>query len=253
MRFCRRFDLDFSGSYSVAAEGVLTKGQKMSRHDRLKTLTAMKEIGLVPVFYNSDFEIARNIVKACADGGAKVVEFTNRGDRAVNVFTKLAEFRDNEQPGIILGAGSVCDAPTAALYIAAGADFIVGPLLDEDTARLCNSRKIPYCPGCGSITEIHRAEILGVEICKIFPGAQVGGPDFARALKGPCPWTDVMPTGGVSPTKESLSAWFGAGIACVGMGSKLITKELLATKDYSGITKKVSETIQMIKDIRKAK
>ena len=225
----------------------------MSRHDRLTTLRAMKEIGLVPVFYNPDFEIARNVVKACADGGAKVAEFTNRGDRAVDVFRQLAEFRDKERPDIILGAGSVCDAPTAAMYIAAGADFIVGPLLDEDTARLCNSRKIPYCPGCGSVTEIHRAEMLGVEICKVFPGGQVGGPDFAKAVKGPCPWTDLMPTGGVSPTKDNLNAWFKAGIACAGIGSKLITKELVAAKDYAGITKKVSNTVQIIRDIRKAK
>ena len=140
----------------------------MARHKRLEVLTAMKQIGLIPVFYNADFETAKNIVSACADGGAEVVEYTNRGDRAINVFMKLAEYRDKERPDVILGVGSVCDAPTAAMYIAAGADFIVGPLLDEDTARLCNSRKIPYSPGCGSVTEIHRAETLGVEICKVF-------------------------------------------------------------------------------------
>ena len=222
----------------------------MARHTRLEVLTAMKQIGLIPIFYNADFDVAKNIVNACADGGARVVEFTNRGDRAINVFTKLVEYRDKERPDIILGVGSVCDAPTAAMYIAAGADFVVGPLLDEDTARLCNSRKIPYSPGCGSVTEIHKAEMLGVDICKVFPGAQVGGPAFVKAVKGPCPWTEIMPTGGVSPTKESLSEWFGAGVACVGMGSKLITKELVAAKDYAAITKKVRETIGLIKQIR---
>ena len=222
----------------------------MARHTRLEVLTKMKEIGLIPVFYNGDFEIAWNIVTACADGGAKCIEFTDRGDRAINVFTKLAEYRDAERPDIILGVGSVCDAPTAAMYIAAGADFIVGPLLDEETAKLCNKRKIPYSPGCGSVTEIHKAHELGVEICKIFPGAQVGGPAFAKAVKGPCPWTELMPTGGVSPTKESLTEWFGAGIACVGMGSKLITKDMLSAKDYTGIAKKVKETIGLIKEIR---
>ena len=175
----------------------------MAKHTRLEVLTVMKEIGLVPVFYNGDFEVAGNIVCACADGGARAVEFTNRGDRAVNVFTRLAEYRDAQRPDIILGAGSVCDSPTAAMYIAAGADFVVGPLLDKNTAKLCNSRKIPYSPGCGSVTEIHRAEILGVEICKIFPGAAVGGPAFVKAVKGPCPWTELMPTGGVSPTKKA--------------------------------------------------
>jgi len=163
----------------------------MARHTRLEVLTAMKQIGLIPVFYNADFDVAKNVVNACADGGARAVEFTNRGDRAINVFTKLAEYRDKERPDIILGVGSVCDAPTAAMYIAAGADFVVGPLLDEDTARLCNSRKVPYSPGCGSVTEIHKAEMLGVEICKVFPGAQVGGPAFVKAVKAPCPWTDI--------------------------------------------------------------
>ncbi len=222
----------------------------MAKHSRLKVLSAMKEIGLIPVFYNGDFEIAKNVVTACADGGAKCIEFTNRGDRAINVFTKIAEYRDTERPDIILGVGSICDAPTAAMYIAAGADFVVGPLLDEETALICNKRKIPYSPGCGSVSEIHKAHALGVEICKIFPGAQVGGPAFAKAVKGPCPWTELMPTGGVSPTKESLTEWFDAGIVCAGMGSKLLTKELLAAKDYAGITKKVTETIELIKEIR---
>ncbi len=222
----------------------------MALHTRLETLSEMKTIGLVPVFYNPDFDVAKNIATACVDGGAKCIEFTNRGDRAIEVFTQLSKFRDAEKPELVLGVGSICDAPTAAMYIAAGADFVVGPLLDEETAKLCNKRKIPYSPGCGSMTEIHKAHSLGVEICKIFPGAQVGGPAFVKAVKGPCPWTDIMPTGGVAPTKESLTEWFGAGIVCVGMGSKLITKELLAAKDYAGISKKVKETIEIIKQIR---
>lgn len=223
----------------------------MAKYSRLEVLTAMKQIGMIPVFYNGDFETAKNVITACADGGARTIEFTNRGDRAVNVFTKLAQYRDSEKPEIILGVGSICDAPTAAMYISAGADFVVGPLLDEDVAKVCNSRKISYSPGCGTVTEIHNAEVLGVEICKIFPGAEVGGPNFVKSVKGPCPWTEIMPTGGVSPTKESLTAWFDAGVACVGMGSKLITKELLAAKDYAGITNKVKETLALIQQIRK--
>ena len=222
----------------------------MAKHTRLEVLTAMKQIGLIPVFYNSDFEIAKNVVTACADSGAKAVEFTNRGDRAIHIFTKLAEYRDSQRHDIILGVGSICDAPTAAMYIAAGADFVVGPLLDEDTAVLCNKRKIPYSPGCGSVSEIHKAHALGVDICKIFPGAQVGGPAFAKAVKGPCPWAELMPTGGVSPTKESLTEWIDAGIVCAGMGSKLITKELVAAKDYVGITRKIKGTIDLIKQVR---
>ncbi|OQA02650.1 MAG: putative KHG/KDPG aldolase [Planctomycetes bacterium ADurb.Bin401] len=225
----------------------------MAKHSRLEVLIAMKKIGLIPVFYNSDFETVKNIANACADGGAKCIEFTNRGDRAVNTFTKLAEYRDAERKDLILGVGSICDAPTAGMYISAGADFVVGPCLDEDTAKICNSRKIPYSPGCGTVTEIQKAHTLGVEIVKIFPGDSIGGPDFVKSVKGPCPWTEIMPTGGVSPTKESLTEWFKAGIVCAGMGSKLITKELVAAKDWAGITKKVKDTIELINQIRGGK
>jgi len=225
----------------------------MARYQRLDVLCMMKNIGVIPVFYHADFETAKNVVCACAEGGARVVEFTNRGDRAIKVFTQLEEFCAKNKPEAVLGVGTIVDAPTAAMYIAAGANFVVGPVLDEEVAKLCNGRKIPYSPGCGSATEIHQAEILGVEICKVFPGQEVGGPSFVKMLKGPMPWTDIMPTGGVAPTKESLSAWFEAGVACVGMGSNLITKELLAAKDYAGITTKVKQTLELVTFIRKSK
>ncbi len=225
----------------------------MARYKRLDTLVMMKQVGMIPVFYNSDFDVAKAVVLACADGGARLVEFTNRGDRAIGVFTRLEEFCARERTEVVLGVGSIVDAPTAAMYIGAGANFVVGPLLDEDTARLCNSRKIPYSPGCGTVSEIHKAETLGVEICKIFPGAEVGGPSFVKNVKGPCPWTDIMPTGGVAPTKESLGAWFEAGVACVGMGSNLITKELLAARDYAGITRRVKEALEIIGQVRGGK
>lgn len=225
----------------------------MSRHRRLETLLAMKKVGIIPVFYNSNFEIARDVICACADGGANVIEFTNRGDRAIDTFKELCIFRDEQRPELVLGVGSICDAPTAAMYISAGADFIVGPLLDEEVAKLCNSRKIPYSPGCGSLTEIHKAEILGVEICKVFPGAQVGGPGFVKAVKGPCPWTDIMPTGGVSPTRESLTEWFNAGICCAGIGSNLVTKEILKSKDYKKLTEDVKATLALVNEIRGVK
>jgi 2-dehydro-3-deoxyphosphogluconate aldolase/(4S)-4-hydroxy-2-oxoglutarate aldolase len=227
-----------------------SKGEYMSKHSRLAVLTAMKQIGIIPVFYNGDFEVAKNVAVACADGGAKCIEFTNRGDRAINVFTKIAEYRDSQKPEMILGVGSICDAATAAMYIAAGADFVVGPVLDEETAVVCNSRKIPYSPGCGSATEIHKAHKLGVEICKVFPGEQVGGPEFVKAGTGPCPWGDIMPTGGVSPTRESLTKWFKTGIVCAGMGSNRSSQELLAATDGAGITNTDTETIELVRQIR---
>ena len=223
----------------------------MARYKRLETLIKMKEVGLIPVFYNADFEVAKNVVAACADGGAVCVEFVNRGDGAVEVFSQLEKYFAKEKPEVLLGVGSIVDPGTAAAFIGAGANFVVGPVLDADVAKTCNARKIPYSPGCGSATEIHQAELLGVEICKIFPGGIVGGPSFVSSLRGPCPWVEIMPTGGVEPTEESMTAWLKAGVACMGMGSKLITKELLAAKDYSGIAAKVKETIELVKKIRK--
>jgi len=223
----------------------------MARFRRLEVLTKIEEIGLIPVFFTPDEEKAKGILKACAKGGALCVEMTNRGDRAIEIFKTLEEYARTEFPDVILGVGSVVDAPTAALYIAYGANFVVGPVLDEETAVLCNKRKIPYSPGCGSASEIHRAEALGVEICKIFPGAHVGGPGFVKAIRGPCPWTSIMPTGGVSPTRESLTEWFDAGVTAVGIGSKLVTKELLERGDFEALAEKIEDTIKLIKEIRK--
>ena len=205
----------------------------MARFSRLEVLNTLVDTGLVPVFYNADVEIAKQVVRACADGGTKVVEFTNRGDFAPEVFKQLSQFVGQEAPDIILGIGSVIDAPTAALYIAYGANFVVGPILNEEIARLCNRRKIAYSPGCGSASEISYAEELGVEIVKVFPGSCVGGPAFVKSVLGPCPWTHIMPTGGVDATEESIQAWFEAGVACVGIGSKLIRKDLVAAGNWA--------------------
>lgn len=222
----------------------------MARFSRLRTLTTMIDVGVIPVFYIPDVEIAKGIVSALYEGGALCVEMTNRGDAAIDVFKELEKFCSGNFPEVILGVGSVVDAPTAALYITYGTNFVVGPVFDRDTAILCNSRKIPYSPGCGSATEIHMAESYGVEICKVFPGKQVGGPEFVKAVKGPCPWTLIMPTGGVDPTVESLTEWFLAGVSCVGIGSNLITKEIIENRDFKKLTEDVKKVIRIIKDIR---
>ncbi|MCP4539105.1 MAG: bifunctional 4-hydroxy-2-oxoglutarate aldolase/2-dehydro-3-deoxy-phosphogluconate aldolase [Chloroflexi bacterium] len=222
----------------------------MARFKRLQVLNTIIETGLVPVFYHADVEVAKKIVAACAEGGAKVVEFTNRGDMAPEVFKELSRYVSSELPRTILGIGSIIDAPTAAMYIAYGANFVVGPVLNEQVARLCNRRKVAYSPGCGSATEISQAEELGVEIVKVFPGSAVGGPAFAKAVLGPCPWTSLMPTGGVDATQESIDAWFGAGVACVGIGSKLIRKDLVAAGDWVEITANVRRVLQWIREAR---
>jgi 2-dehydro-3-deoxyphosphogluconate aldolase/(4S)-4-hydroxy-2-oxoglutarate aldolase len=217
----------------------------------MKVLSKMHQIGVIPVFYNADADTAEKIVKACAEGGAMVVEMTNRGDNAVEVFKKLEQYCIDQHPEIILGAGSVVDPYTAAQYINSGANFIVGPTLDRETAFLCNRRKVPYSPGCGSVNEIQAAHELGVEIVKVFPGGQVGGPAFVKAVRGPMPWTSIMPTGGVSPTKESLTEWFSADISCAGIGSKLITKDLVTSGNFDGLTAHIRNTVELIKEIRK--
>jgi 2-dehydro-3-deoxyphosphogluconate aldolase/(4S)-4-hydroxy-2-oxoglutarate aldolase len=219
-------------------------------HDRLTVLTTMIDQGVIPVFYHPDVDVCKKVIQACANGGAKCIEFTNRGDFAPSVFLDVARYFAKADPSVIMGVGSVVDAPTAGLYIGFGAKFVVGPLLNPEVAKLCNRRKIPYSPGCGSASEIGFAEELGVEIVKVFPGASVGGPDFVKSMLGPCPWTRIMPTGGVDSTEESLRKWFGAGVACVGMGSNLISKNLIEAQDYSGIESKVRDTIALIRKIR---
>jgi 2-dehydro-3-deoxyphosphogluconate aldolase / (4S)-4-hydroxy-2-oxoglutarate aldolase len=222
----------------------------MARFTRLEVLNSMIDLGVIPVFYHKDVEAAKKIVAACAAGGARVIEFTNRGDFAYHVFTELSRHFAQADPQIILGVGSVVDAPTAALYIASGANFVVGPLLNTEVARLCNRRKVAYSPGCSSVSEIAQAEELGVEIVKVFPGNSVGGPGFVKAVLGPCPWTRIMPTGGVDATKESITIWFKAGVACVGMGSNLITKEAVAAGDFEAITRNVVQVLAWIKEVR---
>ncbi len=224
----------------------------MAKFSRMQVLTKMIEIGLIPVFYNKNVDTAEKIINACLDGGIRCIEFTNRGDQAHIVFSELIRrFADDER--CILGIGSVLDPGTAALYIQLGANFVVGPVLNPEVAKICNRRKIAYSPGCGSLSEISAAEELGVEICKIFPGKQVGGPDFVKAISGPMPWTRLMPTGGVSPTKENLGAWFEAGVACVGIGSKLVTKEEVAAREFSSITKKAKQSLKWIQETRQGK
>ncbi|SFJ25391.1 bifunctional 4-hydroxy-2-oxoglutarate aldolase/2-dehydro-3-deoxy-phosphogluconate aldolase [Caulobacter sp. UNC279MFTsu5.1] len=218
--------------------------------DRMAVLTALMDQGVIPVFYHPDVEVCKKVIQACADGGAPCIEFTNRGDFASHVFYEVTRHFASADPRVIMGVGSIVDAPTAGIYIANGAKFVVGPILNADVAKVCNRRKIPYSPGCGSASEISYAEELGCEIVKVFPGSSVGGPDFVKAVLGPMPWTRIMPTGGVDPDEASVKKWFGAGIVAAGMGSKLITQELLDAGDYAGITAKVRETVDLIKKVR---
>lgn len=222
----------------------------MARFTRMQVLNAMYDISVVPVFYHPDFETSKNVVAAISRGGCKLVEFVNRGDHAFEVFSELDRHFAKADPTLILGVGSIVDPYTAALYINCGANFVVGPSLNEEVGKLCNRRMIPYSPGCGSASEISDAQELGCEIVKVFPGKEVGGPSFVKSVMGPMPWTRIMPTGGVEPSEESLTSWLSAGVAAMGMGSNLITKELLAAKDWAGIEAKVRETVARVKSIK---
>lgn len=222
----------------------------MARFDRLTVLNTVLADGLVPLFYNSSPDTAQQIAAAIGKGGGHVLEFTNRGDFAIEVFSALVKGAAKTAPDLIIGVGSVEDAPTAALFIAHGANFIVSPAFNEDVARHCNRRKIPYMPGCATVTEISRAEEWGVEIAKMFPGETIGGPDFVKAVLGPRPWSRLMPTGGVSPDDASLRAWFDAGVAAVGMGSKLIRADLVKSGDYEALGSHVANTLALVRTVR---
>jgi 2-dehydro-3-deoxyphosphogluconate aldolase / (4S)-4-hydroxy-2-oxoglutarate aldolase len=222
----------------------------MARFTRIEVALKMKETGIVPVFYHADIEICKSVVKACYDGGIRVFEFTNRGDFASLVFAELNKWAIKECPEMIMGVGSVVDEATTAMYIALGTNFIVSPLIDEGMAKVCNKRKIAWSPGCGSVTEIGRAHELGCEVVKIFPGSSVGGPGFVKGILGPMPYASIMPTGGVEPTEASLKAWFDAGVHCVGMGSQLFPKEVVAKRDFVYITNKCKEALDIVQKLR---
>ncbi|MGE5602110.1 MAG: bifunctional 4-hydroxy-2-oxoglutarate aldolase/2-dehydro-3-deoxy-phosphogluconate aldolase [Nitrososphaerales archaeon] len=222
----------------------------MARFPRLEVLNTIVSSGLVPVFYNGNVDVTRKVATAIAGGGCRLLEFTNRGDFAPEVFRELSQYCQGELPDMILGVGTIMDTPTAALYVACGANFVVGPTLNPEVARFCNSRKISYSPGCGSATEIAQAEELGVEIVKVFPGDSVGGPAFVKAMLGPRPWTRIMPTGGVQATREGLSAWFKAGVTAVGIGGDLIKKEYLESGNFDAMAARTAEILALIREVR---
>lgn len=222
----------------------------MARFARLTVLNSMIDVGLVPVFHHDAVDTACSIVAALSRGGARAIEFTNRGDHAFEVFSELERYCSSEHPDVILGAGTVIDEITAGTYINLGANFVVGPALDRRVAEVCNRRKVAYSPGCGSATEITLAHELGCEIVKVFPGGLVGGPAFVEAVRGPCPWALLMPTGGVDITRESLTDWFAAGVPCVGIGSKLVSKALVEAADWEALEQRTADVLSIISSLR---
>lgn len=222
----------------------------MSRFSRIEACQAMASTGMVPVFYNSDLETSKQVVKACYAGGVRAFEFTNRGDFAHEIFAELVKWSAKECPQMILGIGSIVDAGTASLYLQLGANFVVGPLLNPDIFKVCNRRQVAYIPGCGSVSEIGYAQELGAEVVKVFPAGNVGGPSFVKNVKAPMPWSSIMVTGGVEPTEDNLTKWIDAGVTCVGMGSNLFPKEVIAAKNWAEITRMSKEALAIIAKAR---
>lgn len=219
------------------------------KFNKLQVLSAMTDTGIIPVFNHKDIEIAKKVLKACYDGGIRVFEFTNRDDFAQEVFGELVKFATKECPEMILGIGSVVDAPTAALYIQLGANFVVGPLFNPDVAKVCNRRCVPYTPGCGSISEIGFAQEAGCDLCKVFPG-DVLGTAFVKGLKAPMPWSMIMVTGGVKPEESNLKSWFDSGATCVGMGSNLFPADVIKNQDWNSISNLCKNALDIVKKVR---
>ncbi len=223
----------------------------MAQFSRVEVINTFYKTKMIPVFYHYDLGTCKNVLDACYKGGVRVFEFTNRGDFAHEIFGALNRYATEKYDDMILGVGSVVDAGTAALYMQLGANFVVSPVLIEEMAKVCNRRKVLWAPGCGTLSEISKAEELGAEIVKIFPGSAVGGPGFVKAIKGPFPWSNIMPTGGVAPTEENLKAWFDAGVSVVGMGSKLLPKDLITRKKWTAITARVQEAMNIVQKVSK--
>lgn len=214
------------------------------KYTTIQFLQKVQETRMIPVFSHTEKETAFSVLSACYRGGARVFEFTNRHDGALNVFKYLIERKD-EFPGLALGAGTIMNVSQCEAYCEAGAAFVVAPIVDAQVAEYCKTQDISWTPGCGTLTELITSKRLGAGLIKVFP-ADVLGPEFIKAVLGPCPELHLMPTGGVTPEEDNLERWFNAGVTCVGMGSQLISKEILKDGDYHSLERVVKRTLEII-------
>jgi len=213
----------------------------------------IKSSGLVPVFNHDEPGTSLKVIKACYDAGLRVFEWTNRGSKAYDVFSQVIDDVREHLPGMVVGAGTIFNEDAARRYIARGARFIVSPVLDPSLAEVCKKLNVLWIPGTGTATEIYQASKWGADIIKVFPGTAVGGPGFIKAVRGPMPWVQLMPTGGVTADEENLRSWFDAGVCCVGMGSKLFTRDVVDDEDTGNLSKRIQETLRKIQDVRDKK
>ena len=217
--------------------------------NKKEILKKIRQIRVMPLFYHEDAGIAKKVMKAVFEGGIDLMEFTNRGKNAFNVFCELQKFKSAEFPDSLLGIGSIVDKETALQYIESGTDFLVSPLLNREVLEVCNENEILSIPGCSTLTEIYQAETWGAELLKVFPAVQLGGPAYIKSIKAPCPWLSIVVTGGVKATKEDLKAWHDSGVDGFGLGSDLISKELINQGNYTALTEKVRELVSIVQEL----
>ena len=209
----------------------------------------MEKTGLIPVFNHRDQETAAEVMINAYEAGIRVFEFTNRGSNSSEVFAHLVTVAQGLE-GLVLGIGTIWSAQDAVEFLELGAQFIVSPGLIPEIGHEMNDRQVLWIPGCGTITEVASAIELGAQVVKIFPG-NVLGSDFVKAVKSVLPQVKIMPTGGVKPTAENLSKWFGAGVLCVGMGSQLFSKNLIASGNYAQLQDEISDALSLVRSVRK--
>lgn len=212
-------------------------------------ITIIKEQGIVPLFYHDDVDVSIAVVNALYNAGIKVVEYTNRGTRSIDNFKALIETRNKQWTDLILSVGTIKNIEAANQFISAGTDFIICPGTIPVVAKATQDAGLLWVPGCMTPTEIIIAEQHNAKLVKLFPGNLLG-PSYVSAIKELFPGLLFMPTGGVDTTEENLRAWFKAGVCAVGMGSKLISKELLVNKDYSAIEISAKNVLKLIKQIK---
>ena len=210
-------------------------------------LDSVKESPMIPVFNHSDKDLAVEVVRACYLGGARLFEFTNRNSNAIQVFKHLLS-KQSEYPEMVIGVGTILTVDECRSYDEAGASFVVSPIVDKEVADYCHNNQIAWVPGCGTLTEMVTAKRYGAGLLKVFP-ADVLGPKFIKGVLGPCSHLKLMPTGGVSPNKENLKSWFDAGVVCVGMGSQLVSKEIIQMRDFDGLAQLVKHTFKLITEL----
>lgn len=214
-----------------------------------KILSLVIEQGVLPLYFHTDAEVSVEIMRALYHAGARLVEYTNRGENALNNFLQLRKVADEELPGLQLGVGTIMNKIDATEFINEGADFIVCPGIKNEVAELADKNDLLWIPGCLTATEIMAADDLGAQLIKLFPGSLLG-PSYLSAMKEVFRDLFFMPTGGVDTSEENLSKWFTSGASAVGMGSKLISKSLMETKDYKGIESLTRQTLQLVQKIK---